>query len=195
MEPFYVERMLNEILTSTGNILIAFRTELAVSPKSQGFEFIYHYSGLQVQLEASKILQDLLQKVNLPVKVIEDWEKREDTRGLPSRWSLKDEDRYGEMPKNLTTKCKIKLRKLRIQHKQFDLGDTGTASVIFSFALSNFLDMMTNMDIVHYSALSLVHRILRSIHQQHFQHRGCLLLLRAHHFVHPTPSPELQLTR
>ena len=118
LELFYVERMLNEMVTSTGIILAAFRTELAVSPKSQSFEFIYHYSGLQFHLEASKILQDVLQKVDLSVKVIEDWEKREDTRGIPSRWSLKDEDRYGEMLKHLTTKCKINLQKLRIQHNQ-----------------------------------------------------------------------------
>ena len=118
LELFYVERMLNEMVTSTDIILAAFRTELAVSPKSQIFEFIYHYSGLQFHLEASEILQDVLQKVDLSVKVIEDWEKREDTRGLPSRWSLKDEDRYGQMLKHLTQKCKINLQKLRIQHNQ-----------------------------------------------------------------------------
>ena len=60
----------------------------------------------------------MLQKVDLSVKVVEDWEKREDTRGLPSRWSLKDEDRYGEMLKHLTKKCKINLQKLRVQHNQ-----------------------------------------------------------------------------
>ena len=118
LELFYVEQMLNEMVTSTDIILAAFRTELAVSPKSQSFEFIYHYSGLQFHLEASEILQDVLQKVDLSIKVIEDWEKREDTRGLPSRWSLKDEDRYGEMLKHLTQKCEINLKKLRIQHNQ-----------------------------------------------------------------------------
>ena len=118
MELFYVERMLNEMVKSTDIILAAFRTELALSPKSQSFEFIYHYSGLQFHLEASEILQDVLQKVDLSVKVIEDWERREDTRGLPSRWSLKDEDRYGEMLQHLTRKCKINLQKLRIQHNQ-----------------------------------------------------------------------------
>ena len=118
LELFYVERMLNEMVTSIEIILAAFRTELAVSPKSQSFEFIYHYSGLQFHLEASEILQDVLQKVDLSVKVVEDWEKREDTRGLPSRWSLKDEDRYGEMLKHLTKKCKITLQKLRVQHNQ-----------------------------------------------------------------------------
>ena len=118
LQLFYVERMLNEMVTSTEIILAAFRTELALSPKSQSFEFIYHYSGLQFHLEASEILQDVLQKVDLSVKVIEDWERREDTRGLPSRWSLKDEDRYGEMLEHLTKKCKINLQKLRIQHNQ-----------------------------------------------------------------------------
>ena len=118
LELFYVERMLNEMVMSIDIILAAFRTELAVSPKSQIFESIYHYSGLQFHLEASEILQDVLQKVDLSVKVIEEWEKREDTRGLPSRWSLKDEDRYGEMLKHLTQKCKINLQKLRIQHNQ-----------------------------------------------------------------------------
>ena len=118
LELFYVERMLNEMVTSTDIILAAFRTELAVSPKSQSFEFIYHYSGLQFHLEASEILQDVLQKVDLSIKVIEDWEKREDTRGLPSRWSLKDEVRYGEMLKHLTQKCETNLQKLRIQHNQ-----------------------------------------------------------------------------
>ena len=119
LELFYVERMLNEMVTSIGIILAAFRTELALSPKRrQIFESIYYYSGLQFHLEASEILQDVMQKVDLSVKVIEDWEKREDTRGLPSRWSLKDEDRYGETLKHLTQKCKINLQKLRIQHNQ-----------------------------------------------------------------------------
>ena len=118
LELFYVERMLNEMVTSTDIILAAFRTELAVSPKSQSFEFIYHYSGLQFHLEASEILQDVCQKVDLSIKVIEDWEKREDTRGFPSRWSLKDEDRYGEMLIHLTKKCKINLQRLCIQHNQ-----------------------------------------------------------------------------
>ena len=118
LELFYVERMLNETVTSIDAILAAFRTELAVSPKSQSFEFIYHYSGLHFHLEAKEILQDVLEKLERSITVVEDWEKREDTRGLRSRWSLKDEDRYGEMLKHLTQKCKINLQKLQIQRDQ-----------------------------------------------------------------------------
>ena len=118
LELFYVERMLNEMITSNEIILAAFKTELAVSPKSQTFDFIYHSYGLQFHLEAREILQDVLQKVHLSIKVIEEWEKRENTRGLCSRWSQKDEDRYGETLKHLTHKCKINLQKVRIQHAQ-----------------------------------------------------------------------------
>ena len=118
LELLYVDRILDEMMTSNDIILAAFKTELAVSPQSQTFDFIYHSYGLQFHLEASEILQDVLQKVDLSIKVIEEWEKREDTRGLRSRWSQKDEDRYGETLKHLTHKCKIKFQKLRIQHAQ-----------------------------------------------------------------------------
>ena len=118
LELFYVERMLQELSTSTSTILDQFKAELAVSPKSQNFDFVYLSSGLHFVLEAKDILQDVLQRLGLSIKVIEDWEKREETRGFPSRWSRKDEERYGNSIKNLTLRCKTKLRDLRMQHNQ-----------------------------------------------------------------------------
>ena len=118
LEVFYVERMLQEMSTSTRRILDEFKAELAVPPKSQNFDFVYLSSGLQFHLEAKDTLQDVLQKLDLSIKAIEDWEKREDTRGFPSRWSLKDEERYGKLITNLTQRCKTNLRNLRMQHNQ-----------------------------------------------------------------------------
>ena len=118
LELFYVERILHEMVTSVNEILNEFKDELAESPKSQNFDFIHHYSGLRFHLDASEILQDVLQKLDLSIKVIEDWEKRDDTRGLRSRWSLKDDARYGKTLNHLTQRCKKHLRDLRMQHNQ-----------------------------------------------------------------------------
>ncbi|KAF7504562.1 hypothetical protein GJ744_002118 [Endocarpon pusillum] len=115
LELVYVERALNEMVSSINEILDAFKTELAVPSKGQSFD---NYSMLRFHLEAGDILRDVLGQLNFSVKVIEEWEKREDTRGLRSRWSLKDEDRYGEKLKDLTRKSKLKLQQLHLQQSQ-----------------------------------------------------------------------------
>lgn len=122
LELSYVERMLLEMSSGIGSILAAFQRELDVpesrDPQSESFEFIYSYSTLY--LKSGEILRDVRRRVESLVQTVEQWERREETRGLRSRWSNKDEERYGKRVKDLTQKCKAKLQEIRTQHKRLD---------------------------------------------------------------------------
>ena len=127
LETVYVERALREMITSLDRILTAFKKEFDVHEVKdrqmnqldvmhESFEFIYQYSSLH--LKAGEILRDILEQLNVSISTIEEWEKREDTRGLRSRWSQKDEERYGERLRSLMRICKIHTQQLRMQQSR-----------------------------------------------------------------------------
>ncbi|KAI4112482.1 MAG: hypothetical protein LQ345_006378, partial [Seirophora villosa] len=117
LELAYVERMLNEMVQSCGQVLDGFQKELDVpesrDPQSESYESIHNYSRLYSK--AGEILRDVLKLLNLAVRVIEDWEKRENNRDIRSRWSQKDQARYGRKLVDLTGKCRLGLQKVRLQ--------------------------------------------------------------------------------
>ncbi|KAL8650022.1 MAG: hypothetical protein Q9210_004072 [Variospora velana] len=117
LELAYVERMLNEMVQSSREVLEGFQRELDVpetrDPQSESYESIHNYSRLYSK--AGEILRDVLKLLNLAVRAVEDWEKRENNRDIRSRWSKKDQARYGRKLVDLTGKCRIGLQKVRLQ--------------------------------------------------------------------------------
>lgn len=115
LEMTYVERVLAEMAQSCEGILAGLQRELDVpetrDPQSESYEFIDSYSRLHSK--AGEILRDVFRQLEVTVRTIEDWEKREDNRDPPSRWSEKDETRHGEQLRNLGRKCKIGTQLLR----------------------------------------------------------------------------------
>ncbi|KAL8861154.1 MAG: hypothetical protein Q9178_002370 [Gyalolechia marmorata] len=122
LELAYVERILQEMGQSCDSILKGFLRELDVpetrDPQSESYEFIHNYSRLHSK--TSEILRDVLKQLDLALRTIEDWEKREDSRDIRSRWSQKDEDRYGKRLAELTRKCKINLQQLKVQRDRLE---------------------------------------------------------------------------
>ncbi|KAL9015987.1 MAG: hypothetical protein Q9185_006647 [Variospora sp. 1 TL-2023] len=117
LELAYVERMLNEMVQSSREVLEGFQKELDVpetrDPQSESYESIHNYSRLYSK--AGEILRDVLKLLNLAIRAVEDWEKRENNRDIRSRWSKKDQARYGRKLVDLTGKCRIGLQKVRLQ--------------------------------------------------------------------------------
>lgn len=115
LEMTYVERVLAEMAQSCEGILAGLRRELDVpeteDPQSESYEFIDSYSRLHSK--AGEILRDVFRQLEVTVRTLEDWEKREDNRDLQSRWSEKDETRHGERLRDLGRKCKIGTQLLR----------------------------------------------------------------------------------
>ena len=69
-------------------------------------------------MKAASTLGDILQKLDSALSVLEQWEKREDTSGLRSRWSQKDQKRHGEKLQTLNMKCKTNVQFLRMQQSR-----------------------------------------------------------------------------
>ncbi|KAL8671799.1 MAG: hypothetical protein Q9168_003722, partial [Polycauliona sp. 1 TL-2023] len=115
LEMTYVARVLTEMAQSCEEILAGFHRELDVpetrDPQSESYEFIDNYSRLHSK--AGEILRDVFQQLALTVRTIEDWEKREDSRGLQSRWSEKDETRHGERLRERSRECQSGIQRLR----------------------------------------------------------------------------------
>lgn len=122
LELAYVERILQEMWQSCDGILKGFSRELDVpetrDPQNESYEFIHNYSRLHSR--TSEILRDVLKQLDLALRTIEDWERREDSRDIRSRWSQKDEDRYGKKWIELTRKCKNNLQQLRVQRGRLE---------------------------------------------------------------------------
>lgn len=122
LELAYVERILQEMGQSCDSILKGFLQELDVpetrDPQSESYEFIHNYSRLHSK--TGEILRDVLKQLDHALRTIEDWEKREDSRDIRSRWSQKDEDRYGKRLIELTRKCKINLQQLKVQRDRLE---------------------------------------------------------------------------
>ena len=118
LEMTYVELVLDEMAQSCEGILAGLRRELDIpetkDPQTESYEFIDSYSRLHSK--AGEILRDVFGQLEVTVRTLEDWEKREDNRDLQSRWSEKDETRHGERLRNLGRKCKIGMQLLR-RHK------------------------------------------------------------------------------
>lgn len=119
LEMAYVDRILIEIAQSCEEILIAFGKELDVlearDPQNESFEFIHNYSRLHSK--TGEILRDVLKLLDRSVRTVEEWEKREVSRDVRSRWSQKDETRYGSKLVHLARKCKIGMQQVRVQRE------------------------------------------------------------------------------
>ncbi|KAL8651581.1 MAG: hypothetical protein Q9226_004642 [Calogaya cf. arnoldii] len=122
LEMTYVERILTEMAQSCKGILAGFQKELDVpetrDPQSESYEFIDNYSRLHSK--AGEILREVFRQLDVTVRTIEDWEKREDSRDLQSRWSEKDEDRHGKRLRDLARECKKGTQLLRQYRDRFE---------------------------------------------------------------------------
>ncbi|KAG7006887.1 hypothetical protein G7Y79_00012g032230 [Physcia stellaris] len=120
LEMVYVERALSEMKKSTDDILAAYKTELeelgTTVQQEENFELIHDLSS--PHLKAASTLGDILQQLDSALSVLEQWEKREDTSGLRSRWSHKDQKRHGEKLQTLNMKCKTNVQFLRMQQSR-----------------------------------------------------------------------------
>ena len=117
LEMTYVERILLEMGHSNDAMISAFSHELHVpetrDPQNESYEFIHRYSRLHSK--AGEILLEVSQQVGLAIKAAEEWERREESRPTRSRWSYKDEKRYGQKIMDLTRRYKLGIQNLRIQ--------------------------------------------------------------------------------
>lgn len=117
LEMAYVEKMLIEVGKSSDEISSAFQSELEVpetrDPLNESYEFNDGYSRLYSK--AAEILRDVVKHLDSAIGAIEEWEKREETKPIRSRWSQKDHNRYGQKLIDLTHKCKRSIQQLRIQ--------------------------------------------------------------------------------
>ncbi|KAL8724581.1 MAG: hypothetical protein Q9181_006764 [Wetmoreana brouardii] len=122
LELSYVERMLREMEESSDGILVAFRSELKVPEtrdlENESYELIHNYSRLHSKAE--EILHDCLQQLNLAILAIQGWERRADTKLVRSRWSQKDEERYGQKLLDLTRKCRHRIQHLGMRKNDLE---------------------------------------------------------------------------
>lgn len=122
LELTYVQKILFEMGESSNGILEAFQSELDVpdtrDPQRESYEFVHNYSRLH--LKAGEILRDILTQLDLALQAIEQWERREDTRPVRSRWSRKDEDRYGQNLIALSRRCRTSIQNLRMQKNRLE---------------------------------------------------------------------------
>ena len=117
LELAYVEKALSAARRSVNKILSAFEKDLNApetrDAATQSSAITQDYSS--VYLEIGRKISNVLQQLDATFNAIEQWEKREETRGFRSRWSKKDENSYGEKLRDLTTQCKVSVQQLRVQ--------------------------------------------------------------------------------
>ncbi|KAL8989513.1 MAG: hypothetical protein Q9177_001614 [Variospora cf. flavescens] len=122
LELSYIRGILKEMEESSEGIIEVIQDILGVSEaqdvQNQSYEFIRDYS--QAYLTTGEILRNVLRQFNTALGVIGDWEGREESRGIQSRWSDKDEKRYGEKLKDLSRRCKVSVQHLRTQKIRFE---------------------------------------------------------------------------
>ncbi|KAL8898392.1 MAG: hypothetical protein Q9207_006726 [Kuettlingeria erythrocarpa] len=143
LEMAYVDRMLTEIVRSCEGILQRFQNELKIpetrNPESESYEFIHDYSRLHSK--TGEILRDVLKLLDLSLRTMEHWEKREASRDIRSRWSQKDETRYGSKLVDLARKCKIGMQQVRVQRdlleEQQKLAEQRHSNLINYMSLQN----------------------------------------------------------
>ena len=117
LELTYVEKALGEMRRSVDQILAAFEQDLEApetkDPANESFVFIHDYSSLYLEIGGK--LRNVSQQLDASLSTVEQWERREEARGLRSRWSHKDEERHGGKLRDLTMKCKFTVQQLRVQ--------------------------------------------------------------------------------
>ena len=119
LELVYVVNALSEIRQSIGEITTKFEKELdeTLNPQNDGFQFAHDHSSRPLKA-AMDTLDSVSEKLTSSISIIEQWEKREDTRGIRSRWSLKDQNRYGARIGQLTRECESNVHQLRMQQSR-----------------------------------------------------------------------------
>ncbi|KAL8697971.1 MAG: hypothetical protein Q9201_006827 [Fulgogasparrea decipioides] len=122
LELVYVERMLNEVARSIYEISCEFQKEfdLFESQDQQSESLESNNNYIVLQRRATEILRDVSRQLDSSIYAIEEWEKREETRGLRSRWSAKDEQRYGERLRGLRRNCKFNIQRIRTEKSRLE---------------------------------------------------------------------------
>ncbi|KAL8884611.1 MAG: hypothetical protein Q9192_006803 [Flavoplaca navasiana] len=92
------------------NCILELKLLEARDPESESYEFNRDYSRLNSK--TGEILREVLKLLNPSIRIIADWEKREDSRDIRSRWSQKDETRFGPKLVYLARKCKVSIQQL-----------------------------------------------------------------------------------
>ena len=122
LELSFVEKATQEMRTSITDILTLMSDELENNdirdPRNESFELIYSRSNLYMR--ASEVLRDMLQHQKSAITTIVEWENRDENRGVRTRWSLKDEKRFGEKFRDLTRQCRMNLNQLRVQQASIE---------------------------------------------------------------------------
>ncbi|KAL9588390.1 MAG: hypothetical protein Q9203_002798, partial [Teloschistes exilis] len=122
LEMTYVQKISREMEESSEGILAAFQSELDVpdtrDPQRESYEFVHNYSRLH--LKSGEILRDVLTQLDLALRAIEEWEGRENTRPVRSRWSKKDDARHGQKLSALSRKCTTSIQSLRMQRNRLE---------------------------------------------------------------------------
>ena len=117
LEMFYFERALNQMRESIDMILTASKRELETqesqAKSERQFEAIHDQSS--PLLKVGTTLGKVSQQLELSISVIDQWERRDDTKGHRSRWSAKDQKNHGEKLRALGSKCTSHTQQLRVQ--------------------------------------------------------------------------------
>ena len=117
LEVAYVDRALKEMRRNIEIILDEFAKK-PVAPEvkdlaNASFSVIHETSSLFLQMRDE--LRSVSDQLDISLSTFEQWEKREETRGLRSRWSRKDEERHGAKLGRLTRQCRMTIQQLRVQ--------------------------------------------------------------------------------
>ena len=120
LEATYIDRATWEMKVSVGDILDFMNKELRThdtrDPQNESFELIYNRSRLYFR--AAELLRDMSQRQEIAINTITEWENREETRGVRSRWSRKDEERFGEKIRELNRQIRINVQQLKAQRNR-----------------------------------------------------------------------------
>ena len=120
VESTYIDKATWEMKVSIGDILDVMTKELRThdtrDPQGESFELIYSRSHLYFR--SAELLRDMLQRQEIAVNTIVEWENREETRGVRSRWSRKDEERFGEKIRDTTRQIRINVQQLKAQRNR-----------------------------------------------------------------------------
>ena len=120
LEATYIDRATWEMKVSVGDILDFMNKELRThdtrDPQNESFELIYNRSRLYFR--AAELLRDMSQRQEIAINTITEWENREETWGVRSRWSRKDEERFGEKIRELNRQIRINVQQLKAQRNR-----------------------------------------------------------------------------
>ena len=121
VELTYVGNIMTAMQRSFDGILKHFQKDFETAdPDNISFDFADSFSPLQYHLRAGEILREIIQQLNFSLKTYEQWENREQARSLRSRWSRKDEERYGAHLDFLAQKCQLLVQQIRVQQSRLN---------------------------------------------------------------------------